>query len=444
MPCLHGRPRAAAAALAVQVVWLYLGSTLAIPGCDDSDQSFMKLALLGDDDETLQAARAVAVSGEIALVWICDCRDDAAAELLRFAPTAKRTDDWESLVSGQIVDAVLVGRADDQERRADQLRKLVQAGVAAVVVHPAVDSMLVYYELEMIREQAAGRLVPLLTARKLPAVEHALELLSDASDLAIGPVEQLSLEREMADRSQTAVRRQLARDVDLVQVFAGELNQVSALAPAEGERAYANLSVQWAGPAGAVARWSVGPVMQRSGGRLSLVGRAGKLVIEMPDQGDWTVTQWRQGTESSRGFAATDAELAMLRQIREVNGPTPAMPSWVEAARTLELADAVERSLAKGRTITLYDEDYSEQHTFKGKMAAAGCSLLMVSLALLLCGAAAAQMGLPLAGYTPWLIAFLLGAFLLLQTLGLVFPAGEPTAPEASHRHTGETDGHAT
>lgn len=404
----------------------------------------MKLALLGDDDEALQAARAVAVSGEDALVWICDCRADAAAELLRLAPAAKRTDDWESLLSGQIVDAVLVGRADDQERRADQLRKLVQAGVPAVVVHPAVDSMLVYYELEMIREQAAGKLVPLLTARKLPAIEHALELLSDASDGAIGPVEQLALEREMSDRSQTAVRRQLARDVDLAQIFAGELNQVSALAPAAGERAYANLSVQWAGPAGAVVRWSVGPVLQRSGGRLTLVGRAGKLVIEMPDQGDWTVTQWRQGAETSRRFAADDAELALLRQIREVKGPTPAAPSWVEAARTLELADAVERSLAKGRTITLYDEDYSEQHTFKGKMAAAGCSLLMVSLALLLCGAAAAQMGLPLAGYTPWLIALMLGAFLLLQTLGLVFPASERTAPEANHRDTGETHGRAT
>lgn len=388
----------------------------------------MRLAVLGDDAETLRTARAVIVADPGALVWACECSSPAANELRRLIPAAKWTDDWESLLSGQVADLVLVGRGDDQERRADQLRKLVQAGIPLVVVHPAVDSMLVYYELEMIREQVGGRLVPLLAARKQAAIEQALDWLSEGGE-SIGPVEQLSLEREMANRSEIAVRRQLACDVDLAQIFTGELNQVSALGSAPGERAYSNLGVQWAGPAGAVVRWTVGPVVERPGGRLTLTGRAGKLTIDMPDDGGWSATTWREGAATSRTFPADDAGRAAVRQIYETLSQTPPAPSWAEAARTLELADAVERSLVKGRTITLYDEDYSEQHTFKGKMAAAGCSLLMLSLALLLVGAAAAQLGVPLAGYTPWLIAAVLLVFLLLQTLALVFPAKEPADP---------------
>ncbi|MBL8799240.1 MAG: hypothetical protein JNM56_35465, partial [Planctomycetia bacterium] len=398
----------------------------------------MKLALLGDDAETLHAARAVAASGQHALVWICDCDPAAAKDLVRLAPTAKWTGDWESLLSGQVADAVLVGRGPDQERRADQLRKLVQAGVPTVVVHPAVDSMLVYYELEMIREQVGGKLVPLLTSRRRAAVVHALECLS-TGESALGPVEQLALERQMPDRTENSVWRQLARDVDLAQVFAGELNQVSALAPAEAERAYANLGVQWTGPAGVVVRWTVGPVVDRPGGKLTLLGRGGRLVIDMPDEGSWTVTDGSGAEAKTRSFSSDEAQTAALLQIQETFEPTPPTPSWADAARTLELADAVARSLAKGRTITLYDEDYSEQHTFKGKMAAAGCSLLMLSLALFLLGAVAAKVGVPLAGYTPWLIAAALLGFLLLQTLTLVFPA-ESRAPHEAHA-TGDSHG---
>ncbi len=388
----------------------------------------MKLAILGDDG-ALAAAQAVAATGQDALVWICECSAAAAADLARLAPAARVTDDWESLLEGRVADVVLVGRGADQERRAEQLRKLVQAGVPAVVVHPAVDSMLVYYELEMIREQVGGRLAPLLIDRKRGSIEHALELLS-AGDAGVGPVEQISLERQMADRGETSVRRQLARDADLAQIFAGELNQVSALAPADGQRAYANLGVQWAGPADVPVRWTVGPVMERLGGRLTLLGRTGKLVIDMPESGGWTVTKSRGGESTSYAFPADDAGQAAVRQIRDALEPAPVAPTWTEAARTLELADAVERSLAKGRTITLYDEDYSEQHTFKGKMAAAGCSLLMLSLALLFIGAAAAQLGVPLAGYTPWFLAVVLVGFLLLQTLTLVFPPQDSPAAD--------------
>lgn len=388
----------------------------------------MNWAQLGDDADAMRLARALVASGEDRLVWVCEASPAAAGELRRLAPAARVTDDWESLLAGRLADTVLVARGPDAERRTDQIRKLLQAGVSVVATHPVVDSMLTYYELEMVREEFHGRLVPLLAARWHPAVEHALELLSAGGEFSIGPVEQLLIERQMTDRTQVEVQRQFARDVDLAQGFVGELSQVSALAPASAERAYANLGVQLAGPSGVPVRWTVGPVVESPGGRLTLLGPQGKLTIDMPDEGPWRVGDSRRTTEHQRMFPAEAWGQAALEHSRRSAAGEDAAPRWVDAARTVELAEAIERSLAKGRTITLYDEDYSEQHTFKGKMAAAGCSLLMLSLALFIASAVAVQMGLSVARYVPWLIAAVLLTFLLMQTLSLVFPPQETAA----------------
>ncbi|MBI3469100.1 MAG: hypothetical protein HY000_39350, partial [Planctomycetes bacterium] len=89
-----------------------------------------------------------------------------------------------------------------------------------------------------------------------------------------------------------------------------------------------------------------------------------------------------------------------------------------------ELAEGVERSLLKGRTIEIQREDHSEQGTFKGMMTSVGCGLLMISLLVVLAAALASGLGFQQFRFWPYLLLGVLGAFLLMQLLQLVIPRG--------------------
>jgi hypothetical protein len=102
--------------------------------------------------------------------------------------------------------------------------------------------------------------------------------------------------------------------------------------------------------------------------------------------------------------------------------------NWHDAARNVELADAIDRSLAKGRTIDLHHEEFTDVGTFKGTMASAGCGLLAAGLVLVVVVAIVHTLAIQ-AGWNrlarildgwPYLILIIFGLFLLLQLLVLV------------------------
>jgi hypothetical protein len=123
----------------------------------------------------------------------------------------------------------------------------------------------------------------------------------------------------------------------------------------------------------------------------------------------------------------------MLDQLHDVRQPTPIAPAaWADAARAIELADTVPRSLAKGRAIDLHQEEFSEIGTFRGTMASLGCGLVLATLMLLvlatLVGGIAREAGWEwgerIAGIWPYIVLTVLGAFLALQILPLLIDAG--------------------
>ena len=61
----------------------------------------------------------------------------------------------------------------------------------------------------------------------------------------------------------------------------------------------------------------------------------------------------------------------------------PLRPSWNDAARSIELTDAVERSLKRGRKIEVRVEEADDIGNFKGIMASVGCGILMFGLFLM-------------------------------------------------------------
>jgi predicted dehydrogenase len=388
----------------------------------------MKFAILGADATTLGLAKVAVERADVEIAFLCELdqtTDPAAAELQRVvARSAQLLEAWEDLLDRQLVDAVIVARAADEERRCEQLRKFAQVGMPVLMSHPVVDSMLMYYELDMIRRDTDAIIMPVLPNRLHPAVSELMSLM-DASSSAIGKIEQVAIERPMADRSKATVLTEFARDVDLLRHLCGELNQIGAMGTAGDEAVYGNLSVQMTGPENLLARWSVVPVEtgMSSSARLTLTGSGGKATVGMPADGQvWSLSV--TGQPGSRQFPEWNRWHAALAPfIRTIqNEPAdPGIPDLLDAARSAELTATIGRSLARRRTIDLYFEDHSEENTFKGMMAAGGCLLLMLGIGVVLVAAVLDKAKVPGVWLWPWMLAAVFGVFLVMQLLTLVF-----------------------
>ncbi|MGH6742754.1 MAG: hypothetical protein ACREDY_27610 [Bradyrhizobium sp.] len=399
----------------------------------------MKFALLGCDPDTLALALAVAHSREHELVWAHDLgRHEPAVRAA--APGILHAQHWEGLLSGTVADALIVARAAEQETRTEQLRKLAQAGIAMIVSHPVVDSMLVYYELDMIRQESRALMVPYVPDGWHPVWPRLAELTGNGSTGLIGALEQIVVEQASADRSRGEVLHAFVRDMELVRPFCGALNKVSAMTSSGVRTApdavsYGTLSVQMSSLSKVLVRWSVSTVAEAAAARYAFLGTRGKAVLEVRPPNTWRLEVYCGGEttgETAEGFDAASAALPRLVEtLRPANpsnaavndtGPVSAPPDWLDACRTMELADAVEHSLQRGRTIELHYDTPSEHATFKGIMSGVGCLLLIVGLVLLIVATTAVNAGVPLADYWPYLLLAVLVVFLLLQSLRLVFP----------------------
>ncbi len=403
----------------------------------------MKLAILGADDESLELARWAVRQGQHQLVAAYDSAPHAA-QLQQLSPNLRLNESWEALILSDAADAVIVGRGgreaaqadniDPTERRADQFRKLVQAGMPLVVVCPACEAI-VGYEIEMIRRDVKSVIVPYIPGIGQAATGEAEDLISWGENSPLGDIEQISLERQQTDRSRAAVLEQLPRDVALLRRLIGTIQSVSATGPPAaigrdpmGPKVkelppLANLSVYFSGAEGLTARWSVVPAAGSQQGRLTIVGERGNAVLEMPADGDWSLTVNAEMEAHEPRAETHEFEQVFWQLTHGAVGDELADDSaWLSACRDQEAAEAVDRSLARGRTIELFNESHTEEQSFKGVMAAGGCLLLMAALAILFFVVLVESLQLPIRELTVWRLwpVYLLVPiviFLLLQFL---------------------------
>ncbi len=380
----------------------------------------MDFALLGIDAHAMALAQA-AVSQGHRLVWAYDLAG-REAEVLALAPGVTLATHWEALLGGAIGQGVIVA-AGDHDERADQVRRLAAERVPLLISQPVHSSTLLYLELDMIRRDSGGIVLPYFASRHHPAVAEVREVLASGR---LGPLEQLVCERFMPSRTRAAVLWHFMEDVALVRQFLGDVTKVGAMASATGEAGFANLGVQLTGPSGVLARWSVAPVDDQPGARLTLVGSQGKLTLRMPEgQSVWHV-EGPDAAGSPRRFdgAATPgiAIDGFVQAVTQAAAGSPAPDDWADAVRAAQLTEAVERSLRRGRVISLEFDEHTEEGTFKGVMASVGCGLLLLLpvLALALSAFAPRSYGFGKAFFT--VLGVGLGVFLLLQLLLFLIP----------------------
>ncbi|MFP6610814.1 MAG: hypothetical protein VB835_00775, partial [Pirellulales bacterium] len=109
---------------------------------------------------------------------------------------------------------------------------------------------------------------------------------------------------------------------------------------------------------------------------------------------------------------------------------TVSRPRWDDATRSLELAEALEKSLKKKRLVHLNYEGRGEANAFKGTMASLGCALLCGGMLLMIVTAVLSRVaevqqwgGVSSAlSVIPYLLLATLVIFLLVQLLRFVIP----------------------
>ena len=327
--------------------------------------------MLGIDDHTQRLARVVVEDRTHELVRFCDVSDDEARRLAGMLGSSP-TSDWESLLDSSELDVVIVARGSNEEARLEQLRKLIASGVTIVISHPLIDSILGLYELEMIREEAGAVVLPFVSDRWHPAIGRVNELFDPDSQATLGRLEQIVMERTANHLSRDAVRERFLHDVDLLRAIAGEITKVGAMSPG-GTESFENLGVQLSGPRGVLIRWSSGHAATNGAAVLTLHGSQGTAVLAMPEDSlPWRLEYDIAGEthqESFEGWSAPAAAIARLERAR--GGDTPSA-NLLDSVRALEVAEAVDRSLARGKTVELNVEETSEGDAFRGDDGLAG------------------------------------------------------------------------
>jgi predicted dehydrogenase len=396
----------------------------------------MKFAVLNPDADSLALVRSLSTDGENRLVFAHGGSPGAVEQVRRTVPGVRVVDSWEEgLVDSE--QTVIVGRDGSPDLRFEQLRKLAQEGIPTIVVHPFSLQPLEYHELDMNLQATAAVAVVYEPSRAHPAVDRLTAWARGAGDdssaetsgtsaAAFGRFEQVVVQRRLRDRRRSTILEHFIRDVGLLRRVVGEFRQVSALGTLPVDKADGMLGVQLTTAEGLLVRWSVSPAQVSSAGggegaTLSIAGEHGGATVEMPVDGDWSVN-FRRGDETeTETFDRQDAsDHAAAQAADAVEGRDPA--SWRAALSDMELCEAVERSLARGRTIELYHEAASEHGTFKGLMAAGGCLLLLVSISIPIVATIVGRFRFPLADIWPYALAGVLIVFLALQSLKFVFP----------------------
>ncbi|MFN0021838.1 MAG: hypothetical protein ACKVP0_26630 [Pirellulaceae bacterium] len=401
----------------------------------------MKLALLGCDDETLALIRGAIAAGDHALVAAFDTAEHRQ-QVQSLSPHARLNEDWEALLLGTLADVVIVarGRLDPSrstgfaadERRNDQLRKLVQAAVPLIVIHPGCEAI-VGFELDMIRGDSGGIILPFVPGQNHAAI-HALK-----GTASVGPVEQILMERQMTSRTRPKVLAQLARDVGIVRDLLGAIRKMNATGAAAGETAdplgprskalppLENLSVHLSGEQPFPARWTVMPAEQAGEIRISVIGARGRMVLsQSAELAPAAVLKVHGGVDAaaspSEFPSQNEFEHALTAVSQLLAGEDPEWTIWLAACRDVEVASSVDRSLDRGRAVEFFGEEHSEEQSFKGVMAVGGCLMLSLTVVALLIAATVEGLQLPLRESPLWrawpfyvLVPIVL--FLLLQLL---------------------------
>jgi myo-inositol 2-dehydrogenase/D-chiro-inositol 1-dehydrogenase len=367
----------------------------------------MNALILGDGPEEERWAAFLADAPGHRLV--------AACPGFKSRPDLPGGPDLDAALATAGVEMVVAG--GDFPLRSEGLRRAAGAGLPVIVLHPPGENADPYYQVALSHEETGAVVVPDLPARRHPGVA-AIRAAIDKNEL--GEFRTLRYELPAGRSAGDLVLDVFSRAVDVVRACLGEIETLTAVGDPPGERPTLGLVVQLRAVGGRRAEVRIGRadedqavlVLDGAGGSLRLEHEASwlgpaRLVRRTPREG-----------ETAAEIAPWDPHAASLAALEEaLAGHADSHPDLLDGTRAMELAEAAQRSLRKGRTIDLFYEEMSELGNFKSVMTGLGCGLLLVVLLVVPVALAGPVFGFRWTIYLAWLIPPLLVLFLLVQLL---------------------------
>jgi hypothetical protein len=384
----------------------------------------MRFALLGDHPDGLDMARALAESGRHELV-VYSGSPVGAQYLERWNLKPRRVGDLEDVLADPSIDAIIV--AGSPGDRPAQLRRALQSEHHVLCVHPADQTPDLAYEAAMLQADTRQVLFPLLPESLHPGVRALADL---SGDLKLVEWQRWSTEQVLLE-SETPGQKPSFPGWDVLRLIGGEIAEVTALAEAEEVEPDEAILLGGRFQRGGLFQVTLLPLQPEAYWRLVIGTSQGRAELLFPqgwpgparlswcdDSGGAHTNRWESWNPWPALVDAFEEALDANTLARFGAKPNTASLAprltWQHEVRSLELDDAARRSIQRRRSSTLEFQEATEEASFKGTMTLVGCSLLWVSLVLLIL-----SVWLPWLG---WLILPVFGFFLLLQLLRWIVP----------------------
>jgi myo-inositol 2-dehydrogenase/D-chiro-inositol 1-dehydrogenase len=320
------------------------------------------------------------------------------------------------------LDAAVVG--GPMAERTEALRRAAAEGLAMICVHPPGRDSEAFYQIAMSRQETGAVVVPDLPARLHPGIARLRQAIAQNT---LGEFRSIRVDASAEAEDGELVHVGFARAVDVVRALLGEIAALTASGDPPGVNPGQELVVQLRAENGRRAEVRI-TSEPRDTVLLTLVGALGSLTLEYDPLFE-TPARLVQRTAGRDGEQATalgpwDARAAVFEVLRIARGLEPdadprlvPAPNLHDGTRSMELTEAVVRSLRRGRTVDLNYERINEAASFKSIMTSTGCMILLASLVVLPLALAGPALGFNWTIYFAYLILPVLVLFAAFQLL---------------------------
>ncbi len=193
----------------------------------------MRIALLNPDPMSVRLVQSVITSGQCQLAAIFDANDLEPEVRARLGMPA--SSEWERLLHAPDCDVTVIGRSHwASDRRQEQLRKLAQAGMPLVVMHPACE-VLLGFELQMIQQDVGGPIIPYLPGLQHPFLQRLAWRMAEVAN-AGDEAWQAVIDRRLPDGDQQTVLTEFSRDALLLRRLVGRIDRLMPWGPSPTHR----------------------------------------------------------------------------------------------------------------------------------------------------------------------------------------------------------------
>jgi hypothetical protein len=293
-------------------------------------------------------------------------------------------DAWKLLVERSDIDAVLVDGDDPQTLQS--ARELAARGMPLVVRVRATLPPEYVAELSLYAAEAPDSVLPWFDHRHgLNGHQQWDSLKEWVASAPVGRIRGIQIDRDLcADaefRSNVFLTSLLLTDIDIMRMIGGDYSQVTLIRTGNSNDSFTGQTLQLAGHDRPDATCQYRRAAVPGGLRLRIDGTQSSAEVRAEDDDlVWSVG----GVEVERSqppefdAAARSAEQQRLLDHLDLLWTQPQeTPRWNDLTRLFEIAEAMQRSLRRRRTIDLQFETTSERSQFKTHMATIGCGVIL-------------------------------------------------------------------